>query len=74
MKPPNSRERQMMQRMRGVGWVKAFELPDSPRILATLIGKGWVECQRTENGPMYRLTELGLEAKKAPIGLKAEDK
>jgi hypothetical protein len=70
MKPPNSRERQLMQHLRGVGWVKAFDLPDSPKILANLIGKGWVESQLTENGTMYRLTDLGLEAKKAPLRIK----
>ena len=70
MKPPNSRERQIMQHLRGVGRVKAFELPDSPKILANLIGKGWVECQRTENGPAYRLTDLGLQAKKAPVQIR----
>ena len=67
MKPPNSRERQFMQHLRGAGWVKATGLPDSPRILANLIKKGWVECQQTEAGHAYRLTELGLQAKKAPI-------
>ena len=67
MKPPNSRERQFMQQLRGAGWVKATGLPDSPRILANLIKKGWVECQQTEAGQAYRLTELGLQAKKALI-------
>jgi hypothetical protein len=67
MKLPNSRERQFMQHLRGAGWVKAFELPHGPRILANLIKKGWVECQQTESGQAYRLTELGLQAKKAPL-------
>ena len=67
MKPPKSRERQIMQQLRGVGWVKATGLPDSPRIIASLITKGWVECQRTERGSAYRLTELGLQAKKVPL-------
>jgi hypothetical protein len=64
---PNSRERQFMQHLRGAGWVKAFELPHGPRILANLIKKGWVESQQTESGQVYRLTELGLQAKKAPL-------
>jgi len=67
MKPPNSRERQIMQHLRGAGWVKASSLPDHPRIMTNLIKKGWIECQRTENGQAYRLTDLGLEAKKAPL-------
>jgi len=67
MKPPNSRERQIMQHLRGAGWVKATGLPDSPRIISNLIKKGWVECQHTEGGQAYRLTELGLQAKKVPL-------
>jgi predicted transcriptional regulator with HTH domain len=42
-------------------------LPDSPRIIANLIGKGWIECQQTEGVKAYRLTELGLKAKKAVL-------
>jgi len=56
-----------MQHLRGAGWVKAFVLPHSPSVLANLIKRGWVECQQTEGGQVYRLTELGLEAKKAPL-------
>ena len=32
-----------------------------------LIRKGWIECQRTENGQAYRLTDLGLQANNAPL-------
>jgi hypothetical protein len=67
MKPLNSRERQIMQRLRDAGWVKATGMPDSPKMIANLIGKGWVEVQQTEKGPAYRLTELGLQAMKAPL-------
>jgi chromosome segregation and condensation protein ScpB len=67
MKLPNSREREVMQRLRGAGWVKATGLPDAPRIISNLIQKGWVESEQTEGGPMYRLTEPGLQAMKAPI-------
>ena len=71
MKPPNSRERQIMQQLRGVGWVKATGLPDSPRIIASLITKGWVECLQTESGQAYRLTDLGLQAKKALLPIRS---
>jgi hypothetical protein len=67
METPNARERQIMQHLRGAGWLKATRLPDSPKIIANLINKGWIECQKTANGPAYRLTNLGLEAKKAPL-------
>jgi hypothetical protein len=70
MKPPNSRERQFMQHLRGAGWVRAMGLPDSRRIIANLIGKGWIECRQTEGGQAYRLTELGLQAKKAPLPIR----
>jgi len=72
MKPPSSRERQIMQQLRGVGWVKALGLPDSPTIMANLIRKGWVERQRTESGQAYRLTDLGLQAKKAPLPIRSK--
>jgi len=52
-----------MQHLRGTGWVKATGLPDSTRIISNLIKKGWVECQHTEGGQAYRLTELGLQAR-----------
>jgi hypothetical protein len=39
MRPPNSRERQIMQHLRGAGWVNATGLPDSPRTLAKLVKK-----------------------------------
>ena len=48
MKLPNSRERQFMQHLRAAGWVKSMGY--SPRIIANLIGKGWVECQQARSG------------------------
>jgi hypothetical protein len=69
MKTPNSRERQFMQHLRGAGWVKAFKLPHSPTVVANLVKRGWVECQETEGGQAYRLTEFGLEAMKAPLAM-----
>jgi hypothetical protein len=41
-----------------------------PKTLANLISKGWVEKLQTENGPVYRLTDLGLQAKKAPVQIR----
>ena len=62
-------ERQFMQRLRGAGWVNASALPPSPRLVQTLLQKGWIET--TKSGPknvvLYRLTEEGLNAKKLPI-------
>ena len=59
-----------MQRLRNAGWVKATALSDSPKTLANLISKGWVEKLQTEDGPAYRLTDLGLRAKKAPVQIR----
>jgi len=70
MKTPNSRERQVMQHLRGAGWVNATGLPDSPKIIANLITKGWVECLQTKSSQAYRLTDLGLQAKKAPLPIR----
>jgi DNA-binding PadR family transcriptional regulator len=54
-----------MQHLRGAGWVKSMGY--SPRIIANLIRKGWVECQQARRGRTYRLTELGLQAMKTPL-------
>jgi hypothetical protein len=64
---PNHLERQMMQRLRGRGWVKGFELPPSLRITDALLRKGWIESQGTERNLAYRLTEEGMAAKKALV-------
>jgi chromosome segregation and condensation protein ScpB len=66
---PNHRERQMMQRLRGRGWVKAIELPENPVTLQRLLEKHWIESQGTGRDVAYRITEVGLVAKKAPIRL-----
>ena len=74
-------ERQFMQYLRGEGWIKARLLPASTRLVENLLSKGWIEQQ--EQGPKdetyVRLTEKGLEAKRAPVptgraGLKATGK
>jgi hypothetical protein len=74
------RERQFMQYLRGAGWIKARFLPEST-LVGSLLRKGWIEQQ--QQGPnsevFLRLTEKGMEAKKAPVptgraGLKANGK
>jgi hypothetical protein len=65
-------ERQFMQHLRGAGWVKARDLAASPRLVESLLSKGWIEQQQQgpKNEVFFRLTEKGLEAKKLliPIG------
>jgi hypothetical protein len=67
MTVPNHRERQLMQHLRGAGWVKATALPDTPRVIANLISKGWIESNDREGTVAYRLTAQGLSAKTAPV-------
>jgi hypothetical protein len=67
MRTPNHHERQFMQWLEGAGWVKAFKLPSSPRVVERLLGKGWIEQSLIENRPAYRITEKGLAAKKMPV-------
>jgi hypothetical protein len=64
---PNHRERQIMQHLRGNGWVKAFMLPDSSKTIEGLLAKGWIERQGSGKELAYRITDAGLAAKKAPI-------
>jgi hypothetical protein len=62
-------ERQFMQHLRGAGWIKAGLLPPSARLVKNLLNKGWIEqqSQGPKNETYFRLTEKGLEAKRAPV-------
>jgi hypothetical protein len=64
---PNHREREIMQRLRGRSWVKAVAIPDSPIIIQRLLSRGWIESQGSGRELAYRITEIGLAAKKAPV-------
>jgi hypothetical protein len=57
------RERLLMQCLRGAGWVKAGTFPASPRVIACLITKGWIELRGRGRETQYRITETGLAAK-----------
>jgi hypothetical protein len=50
----NHLERQFMQRLRGAGWVKASALPPSPRLVQTLLQKGWIE-EQNRRGVVLRI-------------------
>jgi hypothetical protein len=72
-------ERQYMQYLRREGWIKARLPPASARLVENLLSKGWIEQQKQgpKNETYLRLTERGLEAKRAPVptgraGLKAK--
>jgi hypothetical protein len=66
---PNHRERQFMQRLRGRGWVKAIELPENPGTVQRLLQKRWIESQGMERDIVFRITDEGMAAKKAPVRL-----
>jgi hypothetical protein len=63
----NHRERQLMQELQGVGWVRATALPPNPRTIEGLLRKGWIEQRGAGNDKCYRITDEGLAAKKAPL-------
>jgi hypothetical protein len=67
MIPANHRERQFMQHLRGAGWVKSIALPDSPKLIQSLLGKGWIERGQSKDGVSYRITDKGLAAKMTPV-------
>ena len=64
---PNHRERQLLQELRGGGWIKAGMFPPGSVVILNLLNKGWIERQGSEAELIYRITEKGLAAKKAPI-------
>jgi hypothetical protein len=69
MTVPNHRERQLMQELRGTGWVRATALPSSPRTIEGLLKNVWIEQRGTGNDTSYRITDKGLAAKTEPVGL-----
>jgi hypothetical protein len=62
----NHPERQFMEYLRGKGWVKETALPSS-RLVVSLQKKGWIEQQRQNNEALYRMTDVGVAALKAPV-------
>jgi hypothetical protein len=67
MTTPSHLERQFMERLQGAGWVKAFTLPSSPRVIERLLSKGWIESCSIENQLCFRMTDQGLAAKKMRV-------
>ena len=63
----NHHERQFMEYLRGMAWIKERILPPSDRLATLLLKKGWIEKRRQENENFYRMTEVGLAALKAPV-------
>jgi hypothetical protein len=65
--PVNARQRQFMQPLRSLVWVKAVDLHDSPSMVAKLIANGWIEERGAGSSLEYRLTDAGLAAMKARV-------
>jgi hypothetical protein len=64
---PNHHERQFMQNLQGSGWVKAFTMRSSPKVVEKLLTKGWIEKKLIEGRICYRVTDQGLAAKKLRV-------
>ena len=64
---PNHNERQLLQRLRDAGWVKAPKILATPGFIEKLMTKGWIERSIIDGQLCYRITDQGLAAKKAPI-------
>jgi hypothetical protein len=64
---PTHRERQLMQHLRGGGWVKASVAPAGAKLIENLLAKGWIERRGLGNELSYRITDEGLAAKKAQV-------
>lgn len=64
---PNHYERQLLQRLRDAGWVKASKILATPSFIEKLVAKGWIERSIIDGHLCYRITDQGLAAKKVPI-------
>jgi hypothetical protein len=62
---PNHRERQIMQYLRNGGWVRAGALPAGTRLIDGLLKKGWIEQGTLAGDICFRMTPIGLDAKRA---------
>ena len=67
MTVPNQLERQLMQELRGAGWVKGYRVATFPRTIEGLLSKGWIERRGGGNDTCYRITDEGLGAKMASL-------
>jgi hypothetical protein len=68
---PKHNERQLMQRLRGRGWVNVLELSSGPVVVRRLLENGWIERDGVGLSTTYRLTEEGLAAKSAPVPIRS---
>jgi hypothetical protein len=67
-KIPNYHERQFMQHLEDYsGWVKAFRMRSSPRVIEKLLTKRWIEKSLIQGRLCYRVTDQGLAAKKMRV-------
>jgi hypothetical protein len=60
-------QRQYLQYLRDGGWRRAATLPDSKKVIATLLGNGWIEREGVGPDAAYRITPKGMAAKTAPM-------
>jgi hypothetical protein len=65
--PINQRERQFMQHLRGGQWMPSAQLPESPKVIESLLQNGFIERDDVEGKKRYRITTAGLTAKARPL-------
>ena len=58
----NHRERQLLQYLRGRGWVKAHLLPQHYKTLDGMLQKHWIEKAGEGRDVAFRITDLGMIA------------
>ena len=66
---PDNRERTALQKMSASRWSSLAQLsPLSEKVIAGMVGKGWVEKKLdARTGARYRITPAGVAALKAKI-------
>ena len=70
--PVKQRERQFMQHLRGGQWMRKGQLPESPKVLDTLLRNGLVERNEVQGETLYRITSAGFAAKTRPMKLRRD--
>jgi hypothetical protein len=65
------RERQLLQYLRAGGWVRAYSLPSTPKLIEGLLHKAWIERRGAGGELCYRITDTGKEGIRSDLFVKA---
>ena len=69
---PNYYERTVLQVLRDAAWVNESKIHATPTFVEKLIAKGWIERRTVDGRLCYRITDLGLDAKKKPVEIRPQ--